>query len=185
MTWFDLVSILNEIIPPLLVFLTAYFLIRSFLKNDAKRRETEADLRHKEKLIELKIESQKEIANVRLQAYERLMLFLERNRIPSLFLRLRKSNMNALALQSAMVRSIREEFEHNQSQQLYVSTEAWADFVKAKDATIDLIANDGPIEGEDSMSYGSRMIDAYAKHLMGKYDAAAQHLVKEVEKVFF
>lgn len=185
MTWFDLVSILNEIIPPLLVFLTAFFLIRAFLKNDAKRRAGEIEQRHREKLIELKMEGHKEVITVRLQAYERLMLFLERNRIPSLFLRLRKSNMNALALQSAMVRSIREEFEHNQSQQLYVSREAWALLMEAKDMTIDLIANDGPIEGEDSMSYGSRMIDAYAKHLMGKYDSAAQHLVKEVEKVFF
>ena len=62
---------------------------------------------------------------VRLQAYERLILLCERLNLQSLMLRLNSSDMNAGQLQSALLISIQKEFEHNFTQQIYVSGQLW------------------------------------------------------------
>ncbi|MBN1198054.1 MAG: hypothetical protein JXA23_01790 [Bacteroidales bacterium] len=76
------------------------------------------------------------ILTLRLQACERLILFLERIRPNSLILRVHTSDMTASQLQAALIRTIREEFEYNLSQQLYLSTNAWEQIRNAKEETI-------------------------------------------------
>jgi hypothetical protein len=184
MTWFDVFTLLQSVLPPILIFLTAYLLIRSFLRNDTRRREQESDRQNASKLLELKMQNRKDLTPIRLQAYERLLLFVERNRIPALYLRIRKANMTAQGLQVAMLKSVREEFDHNLSQQLYVSGEAWKLLVSAKDNTLDLIASAQPAESEDALAYGSRLIDIYAAFLDERLNQACSLLVKEVELIF-
>ena len=62
---------------------------------------------------------------LRLQAYERMCLFLERVRPKSLLVRIGQTEENAAALRAALVRQIREELQHNFSQQVYISQEGW------------------------------------------------------------
>lgn len=76
------------------------------------------------------------ITTLRLQACERLILFLERIRPNSLILRVHTSDMTAPQLQAALIRTVREEFEYNLSQQLYLSKNVWEQIRNAKEETI-------------------------------------------------
>ena len=115
-------------IPALLVLIASYSVIRQAFKNEQDKRRNE-----------LALANSKTITPVRLQAYERLTLFLERISIESLIMRTNKTGMDTKALQSAMLSTIRAEFDHNLSQQIYVSPQAWEVLKNAKTNTIKLI----------------------------------------------
>jgi len=78
--------------------------------------------------------------HVNFQAYERLVLFLERINPSNMVLRMHKNNASAQMLEADMVKSIREEYEHNLSQQIYFSDEIWKLIKLAKEETIKLIS---------------------------------------------
>ncbi len=74
-----------------------------------------------------------------LQAYERLVVFLERIRLESLIKRLNQSGLNVQETEQLLITSIRSEFEHNISQQIYVSTPSWEAVSSAKEQLIRVI----------------------------------------------
>lgn len=76
---------------------------------------------------------------LRLQAYERMCLFLERIAPNNLLLRLVPSAMSALELQQILLHDIREEYNHNVAQQLYISSNAWEQIVNAMNETVAVI----------------------------------------------
>ncbi|MGG7663203.1 hypothetical protein [Dyadobacter sp. BHUBP1] len=76
---------------------------------------------------------------LRLQAYERMCLFLERITPNNLLLRLVPSATSALELQQIILHEIREEYNHNVAQQLYVSTHAWEQIVNAMNETVAIV----------------------------------------------
>lgn len=121
-------EILFVTIPALLVLLTAYLLIRKTIENDREKR------RH-----EIILQNSSTITPVRLQAYERLTLFLERISVESLIMRTHKQGMNAKQLQSTMLHTIRSEYDHNLAQQIYISPQAWEVIKSARSNTIKLI----------------------------------------------
>ena len=84
-------------------------------------------------------QEQQTILPLRLQAYERFVLFLERIHPSNLMMRLNGADLSASQLQSLLVRTIREEFEYNLSQQLYVSAKSWELIKNAKEETIAMI----------------------------------------------
>ena len=73
-----------------------------------------------------------------MRAYERIVLFLERTQPNSILMRQNLTKMNCLQLQTTLLKQIREEFEHNVAQQLYVSREAWALVCNAKESLVKL-----------------------------------------------
>lgn len=99
-------------------------------------------LKHFEKIEWKKLNFQqnqsitKEIVPIRIQAYERLTLFLERITPSNLIMRLRTPEMNAGELHQLLLFTIRQEYEHNIAQQLYVSASAWQMISLAKDQII-------------------------------------------------
>lgn len=107
-------EILKYTLPALIVFLTAFVLIRGFIKSEEQRRNRE--------ILE---STQKTILPIRLQAYERMALLLERISPESLIMRVTQPGMTAKQLHTELLSSIRAEFEHNLSQQVYISNEAW------------------------------------------------------------
>ena len=132
----DIFELLKYTLPALIVFLTAYFLLTRYMQKDATA-----------KAIELKLKRDKEIIMLRLQAYERLSLFLERINPASVISRVRTPDMICTELQYAMIKNIREEYEHNLSQQIYVSSATWNLIVQAKDEiikTVNLIGQQLP-----------------------------------------
>lgn len=62
---------------------------------------------------------------LQLQAYERLILLTDRIALPNLIARVNTPGLSARDMQSLLIQSIRHEYEHNITQQIYVSTEAW------------------------------------------------------------
>ena len=76
---------------------------------------------------------------VQLQAYERIVLYLERIQPVNLVLRIQRSEMNSQELQLALVRTIREEFDYNLSQQVYMSSTAWEMIKNAREESVSII----------------------------------------------
>ncbi|MGD0710151.1 MAG: hypothetical protein ABR968_03145 [Bacteroidales bacterium] len=124
----DFLEILKYILPSLVVFAAAYYLIKLFLDNEQKKRTTD-----------IKMAGYKIITPIRLQAYERLVLFLERISPESLVMRIHKPELTGLQLQTQLIIAIREEFEHNLSQQVYISSQAWEMIKNAKEDMVKLI----------------------------------------------
>ncbi len=123
-----LIEILKITIPALLVFLAGYMALSRLLREDANRRKFEQSLRN-----------QRITTPIRLQAYERIILFLERISPDSLLVRVSQPNMSAQKLQATLLATIRSEWEHNLSQQLYISPKAWDIVKNSKDNLIKLI----------------------------------------------
>ncbi len=128
MSWTDILEILKYLLPSVVTFLTAYWVLRLMLSAERERKESE-----------VRAAKSKESLPIRLQAYERLALFLERISPASLLQRVNKPDMSAVELQRALVSNIRLEFEHNLSQQIYVSSETWATIVQVKEELISII----------------------------------------------
>lgn len=115
------------------------------------------DHQRKESMLQMRIDEHKEavktITPIRLQAYERMVLFLERMSPNSLVLRCFKPGMDIRTLQAPMNKQIRDEWEHNLSQQVYLSSESWEKIRGAKDEMINLInasAANLPVEADPS-----------------------------------
>lgn len=81
----------------------------------------------------------KRLVPLQLQAYERLVLFLERSDLNTMVLRLNQANMTARMLHVELLKQIRQEFEHNLVQQLYVSDGLWELICSAKEKNIQVI----------------------------------------------
>jgi len=123
-----LFEVLKYTLPSLIVFGTSYLIIRSFLETDQKKRK-----------MELRMANLKTITPIKLQAYERLTLFLERISPESIIMRIMEPKMSSAQLQSALLKVIRAEYEHNLSQQIYISAQAWAVIKTSKEQTVKLI----------------------------------------------
>ena len=90
------------------------------------------------------LEFKKSVANqtlpLRLQAYERIMLFIERINPENMIIRLNSPDYTAADLHSILITEIRNEYQHNITQQVYVSSRAWSVVKRVKDDTVNLIA---------------------------------------------
>ena len=123
-----LLEILKYTIPGLVVFAAVYFTLESYLSSENKRRN-----------MEIKSMSYRETLPIRLQAYERLTLFLERISPNSLISRINKSDMTARDLHLQILQNIKMEYEHNLSQQLYLPVDTWIMVVGVKEEIISII----------------------------------------------
>lgn len=121
-------EILKIILPALAVLAAAYFLVRSFLNNEQKRRDTE-----------IRRSASQLVTPIRLQAYERIVIFLERLHPTNLALRVNRAGITAEQLHSELIKTIKSEYEHNISQQVYVSATAWELVKTAKEETIKIV----------------------------------------------
>lgn len=86
-----------------------------------------------------KFEKEKKLTGLTLQAYERAALFLERVNPINIVPRLLKPGMKASQFEMLLVNNIREEYEHNMSQQLYISDDAWEMVKLAKENIMNLV----------------------------------------------
>lgn len=125
------------LLPAVVTGAVAFYFFRLHTKNEEGRRRY---LLHKE--------SQKNAMPIRLQAYERLALFLERISIPSLVVRVAPKSADKAAYENLLIKNIENEFEHNLSQQIYMSDECWNIIKAAKNATIQAIRRAGMSESD-------------------------------------
>lgn len=128
MTGDDIFQLFAFLLPAVVTGAVAFYFFRLHTNNEEGRRRF---LLHKE--------SQKNSLPIRLQAYERMALFLERISIPNLVVRVAPKNSDKNEYEHLIIRTIEKEFEHNLSQQIYMSDECWNIIKAAKNATIQAI----------------------------------------------
>ena len=114
--------------PSIVTGMIAFYFFRLHTKNEEGRRR-----------FLLNKDSQKDSLPVRMQAYERMALFLERIAIPSLVVRVAPNSDSKADYENLLIKSIETEFEHNLSQQIYMTDECWNIIKAAKSATIQMI----------------------------------------------
>ena len=147
----DLTDILKITIPALIVFFTSWVLLGNMIRNDQDKR--------KQELI---LQNSRTVTPIKLQAYERIVLFLERISLESLLVRVSLSDMTASQLHSTLLSTIRNEFEHNLSQQIYMSQQAWEVVRNARSNMIKIINS----EAEKMQANSSGM--AFSRQLLEK-----------------
>ena len=147
MTW---QLILGLTLPSLVVLLAVYLMFKQYFEHQAQGR-----------IVDWKREKSQVTLPLRLQSYERLILLCERIDLADLILRLKTSGTSAGALRSALLIAVQQEFEHNLTQQLYVSEELWAVLQAAKLKTMDIIslAADGLSPDASADEYASKLIN--------------------------
>ena len=124
----DFLDILKILIPAAAVFAATYFIVRSFLNSENKKRD-----------YELRKSQLSLTTPIRLQAYERIIIFLERIEPTNLVLRVNRAGINTSQLHHELLKTIKSEYEHNISQQIYISAGAWQLVKTAKEETLKLI----------------------------------------------
>ncbi len=110
------------IIPQILVIVLCIFLMRHFFQRDEKMR-----------TLDLLKEKAKVSTPIRLQAYERLALLLERIHPRQLIIRIKPDNLTVQKYLQILTHSVQSEFEHNLSQQIYVTDGLWAHIIHSRD----------------------------------------------------
>ena len=119
-----MLEILKYCIPAICVLVATWIVMHKFYNSENEKR-----------LWELKRLSQKEISPLRMRAYERLALLLERTTPEHMLMELNLTEMTPMQVQAHLMHTIRQEYDHNLSQQVYVSTEVWSMIENAKNQT--------------------------------------------------
>ena len=98
----------------------------------------ELEIRLKAKTA-LRLQTAKMVTPLKIQACERLLLFLERSQLPVLVKRVYSPGVTKEVFHISLLQSVEEEFEHNLAQQLYVSNDAWMAVKSAKEELVNQI----------------------------------------------
>ena len=162
-----LVEILKITLPALLVIWAVFNTMSRFL---ARQAPTENDKSNKA---------------LRLKAYERLTLFLERISPDKIIQRIQDPNMSCADLQVALLKIVRQEYEHNLTQQLYVSDEAWNSIVIAKEGINQLINSSmsGVPADAPSINLAKVIIETYQGTSATPVELSIRMLKSEVVKL--
>jgi hypothetical protein len=134
-------------------------------------------------LMELKKTISSQTLPLRLQAYERIVLFVERVNPSNMLVRLSGTDASAAELHGVVVSEIRNEFQHNISQQIYVSDRAWTIVKRVKDDTLSVVTNAVKALPADATGLDlSKTILAHLSHLEDNpYDIALKIIREDME----
>lgn len=121
-------ELLKYTVPALIVLISCYLIVQKFLVSQTQRKQ-----------LALLRDTQDTTVKLRLQAYERLVIFIERIQPRSLVPRIYMNGMTVRDLQQAMVYNIQTEFEHNLSQQIYVSSHVWDTVRNVKEQELNMV----------------------------------------------
>ena len=121
----DFIKIL---LPAAIVLYAMYLTVKTFLTKEFEK-----------KLIDIKVKNSEIVLPIRLQAYERMCLFLERISPHNLIVRVNDPSFSVGQLHQVLLREIREEYSHNMSQQIYMSDQSWTMIKSAMDQVVAII----------------------------------------------
>jgi hypothetical protein len=166
---------LNECFPLIILLIAVLLILNHFAKQE-----------HLKQKYELIKGNNKLITPVRLQAYERLILFLERIKPDALALRIKQTNMNALQMQILMLDTLRQEFNHNLTQQLYISEKTWSAIINAKEQITRLINLTGTKMSKNSTfnEFASSFIEMYNEFENKPIENTILVIKKEATEIF-
>ncbi|MBN1414350.1 MAG: hypothetical protein JW973_04565 [Bacteroidales bacterium] len=171
----NLLEILKYILPSLIVFLTTWYLTSKYFRSEKEKRRQQ-----------LNMSNQRLITPLRLQAYERIILYLERINPECLLMRVSKQGMNCQQLQNELLTTIRAEFEHNLSQQIYISQKAWERVKNARNSVIkiiNIIAEKIPRD-QPAINLSKAILEKVIEEEKNPTSEAILFIKKEINKLF-
>lgn len=121
-------EIIAYTLPSLITGTVAYLLFNSHFKDQQNTRRWL-----------LQKDNQAATLPLRLQAYERMTLFMERINPSQLLVRITPHSEDKNEYQNFVIAQVEQEFEHNMTQQIYISDECWSIIITAKNATIQMV----------------------------------------------
>ncbi|RYE16668.1 MAG: hypothetical protein EOP51_25370 [Sphingobacteriales bacterium] len=137
-------------------------------------------------LIDLKKTLSSQTLPLKLQAYERVVLFIERVNPANMLIRLNATSFTAAELQGLIITEIRNEFQHNITQQLYVSNRAWNLVKRIKDDTLGIV--NSAVKALPENASGLDLSKAILGHLSqledNPYDIGLGLVKKDLEDLF-
>lgn len=169
----DISTIIIALLPTVVIAGLTYYFFKTFIKNEENRRNF--------RLIK---ESKKIAFPVRLQAYERITLLLERINPSQLLIRIKPKNNDKFLYANLLLATIEQEYEHNMSQQIYISEECWNVVISAKNTIASMISD---ASNDAAVNDAQEMREVILKKLMTVAPPAAvalSYLKKEVQELF-
>lgn len=163
------------LIPASVVLYAVYLMVRAFIARELEM-----------KKMEVRGRSLETILPVRLQAYERMTLFLERISPQNLLVRLNNPAYSARDFQKILLDEIRNEYNHNVSQQVYMSEEVWNMIRNAKEDLIMQINEASGAMKEDAtgIDLAKQIFQASLDKKVEPINHALSELKKEIQQVF-
>ncbi|WP_207535406.1 hypothetical protein [Desertivirga arenae] len=170
-----LLDILKLIIAGSAVFFIAYNMLKA-----------EFDKNRQMRILDLRKSAQGTTLPLRLQAHERIVLFIERINPSSLLVRTHAPGLTVVQMQQMLTTEIQNEFQHNVTQQVYLSIQAWVMVRRLKDDTINLINQSAKtLEPEAPSLDLSKLILTHMASLEDNpYDAALALIKADIQEIF-
>lgn len=168
-------DILKISIPSVIIAYLAYLLVRSFLQSKLD-----------EVVFAMRQKNQEVVLPIRLQAYERIILLLERVAPHNLVSRLNNGEYSAEEFQHILIHEIRQEFNHNLSQQVYMSSEAWMYVSSAVEQVISEInaaANELKADAT-SIDLAKALFEMQTRKEVQILSEAGEFVKKEIQELF-
>jgi hypothetical protein len=163
------------LLPASIVLYGVYLMVRSFINKEIEL-----------KRLEVRSRSIETILPNRLQAYERICLFLERISPPNLLLRLNNPIYSARELHKILLDEIRNEYNHNVSQQIYMSEDVWNMVRNAKEDLVIMIneASSALAPEATGLDLSRKVFELSMEKTVEPISHALGELKKEIQQTF-
>lgn len=168
-----IVDLFMFMIPSLVVGILAYYFFKEHTKNEDGRRR-----------YLLKKDLEVTALPIRLQAYERMALYLERISPNNLVVRVKPTSSNKEDYEALLIQQIESELEHNLAQQIYISSKCWNIISAAKNATIQLIRKASLLKKTETSEKLREVILTEMMERRAPSDAALSFIKEEVRELF-
>jgi hypothetical protein len=168
-------DLLKIVLPAAMILYAMYLVVKSFLTKDFERR-----------LIDMKVKNTEIILPIRLQAYERMSLFLERISLSHLIVRVNDPSYNVAQFQQILLMEIRNEFQHNLSQQVYMSDQTWVLIKRSMEDIVSIINTAASVLPPDArgIELARKVFEFQAERKEDSAAPALKYLKDEIRKVF-
>ncbi len=168
----NILQLFLNLLPALVVGAIAYYFFQMHIRNEENRRR-----------FILRQENQKTALPLRLQAYERMTLFLERISLGKLLVRVKPAGGSTEDYENLLTQTIDMEFEHNLSQQIYLSGECWNVIKTAKNATIGMIRKAAKLEDVENAEKLREVLITNLMDQASPTDAALDYIKRDVRSI--
>lgn len=170
-----LLDFIKILVPASVVLYAMYLMVRSFIIKEIEL-----------KKLEVRSRSIETVLPARLQAYERMTLFLERTSPQNLLVRINQPGLSAREFQKLLLEEIRNEYNHNASQQIYIGEEVWSLIKNAKEDLILEINEAAQMVPPDvsSIELAKKVFEVALNKNVDPVGLALTELKKEIQRTF-
>lgn len=170
-----LLDFIKILVPASVILYAVYLMVRSFIIKEIEL-----------KKLEVRSRSIETVLPIRLQAYERMTLFLERTSPQNLLVRINQPGLSAREFQKLLLEEIRNEYNHNASQQIYIGEEVWSLIKNAKEDLVLEINEAAQTLPPDvsSIELAKRIFEVALNKKVDPVGHALTELKKEIQRTF-